>query len=830
MKITKVRLVKNRRLRLGMFDVFEINPTATTQFIIGTNGCGKSSLMDESSPLPADRADYAPGGSKEFHCIHEGRVYVLTSSFEDGQKHSFVCDGKELNEGGTITVQKDLVWSHFHYSNEIHQVVTGQRRFHQMGVSERKHWFTVLSDADYEYAIGVFNKLKDRARDISGAIKLAKKRLVIESSKLVPEEEFLQLQRSCEDLYKLVQFLIENRQTPEHNIEALFNEHQQCVTSIANDSKQLMRRVLNLRRGLPVTEADIAEKIADLQGSISACQTLAQRFFEEHEQVSKLHEAWQESRIASIAEIDKEINQAEQEIEKAHKSLLLKLEQHTSATTVLASCEAIENWLPSAVLGLADNRERAWGRAAFNTLNEEIQTLKVKLSGEQNKAARAQQAIDHQKAHKDDEEVKCPRCSHQFRISFDAAVLENASEALKLYQANIEELEKQIQSKEELRQQMSEYFNAYRNVITTLNTAPGMDVFCSYLVANDIILHSPQRISTLLMQFKQDAGQWAIIERAQERIEKTRKLLETTAGASDASSKDIAERKNKLDEEIAQNEQRKRELALEVEQLQRHRYELQQIDKLQSGLVELASICGRLKADADETLRRQVYNDLLRDVQSTLASKEQALRASERQQSVIAAVTQEIEELTQDEVALKVLLKELSPTEGLIAEGLFGFMKTFVSEMNKIVKIVWSYPLTVKPCSLESEDALSLTYKFPMDVGSDDVPRKDVSEGSDGMKEVVDLAFRISAMKALRIDHFPLFLDEFGKTLDPAHKQATIGLFNAIIELERFEQLFMVSHDVIQYGSLGQAEICVLHEANAQLPPDCVFNKHCIFE
>ena len=115
-----------------------------------------------------------------------------------------------------------------------------------------------------------------------------------------------------------------------------------------------------------------------------------------------------------------------------------------------------------------------------------------------------------------------------------------------------------------------------------------------------------------------------------------------------------------------------------------------------------------------------------------------------------------------------------------------------------------------------------------MEIGGGQQNHKDASEGSDGMLEMIDFAFRVSAMKALKIGDFPLFLDEFGKAMDVTHKQATIGLIAAIVELDKFEQLYMVSHDVVQYGSLGTAEICVLHEANVQLPPNCVYNQHVI--
>lgn len=829
MIITKLRLVKYQRIRLNLIDLFEYTPTAPTQFIIGTNGSGKSSLMAELSPLPADRVEYAKGGSKEIWLTYNGASYQLKSDFTDGQHHSFIRNHLELNEGGTVTVQKELVLQHFHYTNEIHQLVIGAKRFHAMSLSERKHWFTMLSDANYDYAIGVFNKVKDRLRDTVGALKLAKKRLVIESAKIMPQDEFDRLKTDCDELYEQVQFLIEHRLAPQADINQLLNTNAQAIAQIERDSQLLVKRLKTIRKQYPTNEEAIQAIQLEIQDRIAGCKALSQEYFSEHEIVQKLYDAWHATRLESLAEIDKEISTAEEEITAAKKASILGLEQTAPAQVVLASCDAIEAWLPSVQDGLSDNRERQWGRASYALVLEEIEKLQQLINTERNKAARAQQIAEHQRAHKDDEEVSCPKCNHHFRLSFNALILQDAQVAHASALTATEVLMAELAKKIELKDQMGEYFQNYKNFLSTLRATAGLTGFCDHLIASEVILNQPTKIGLLLSHLKRDAGRWAIIEGAQERINGAQKLLEQTGGIN-SSSQEITARKERLEASVVENSNSQRSFELELDQLVRHTRELKGIAELQTSLALLGKQAKDLYSEASETLRREVYGEFLRHVQTILAGKEQALRASERQQSVINAVTEEIHALTDDETALKLLTKELSPTEGLIAEGLFGFMKAFIDEMNKVIKLIWTYPLVVKPCALESESTLSLTYKFPMEVGGKDTVRADVVQGSDGMKEVIDLAFRIAAMKALKIGDFPLFLDEFGKALDPTHKQATIGLINAIVELDAFEQLFMISHDVVQYGSLGRAEICVLHESNVTLPPNCVYNKHVIMK
>ena len=68
------------------------------QIFIGTNGSGKTSLLNELHPLPAIRSSYKKQGYKKLIVEHEGNEYILTSDFSDKTKaHSFIKNGEELN-------------------------------------------------------------------------------------------------------------------------------------------------------------------------------------------------------------------------------------------------------------------------------------------------------------------------------------------------------------------------------------------------------------------------------------------------------------------------------------------------------------------------------------------------------------------------------------------------------------------------------------------------------------------------------------------------------------------------------------------------------------
>jgi hypothetical protein len=249
---------------------------------------------------------------------------------------------------------------------------------------------------------------------------------------------------------------------------------------------------------------------------------------------------------------------------------------------------------------------------------------------------------------------------------------------------------------------------------------------------------------------------------------------------------------------------------------------------MESKLNELENSFINNNSQIVETTRRQYLNDAIRKVQSILSRKEEILSDVLNKKSIIESIKLNIQKLEYDEQCLKVIVSELSPTDGLIAEGLFGFIKIFVAGMNTFIKKVWTYPLEIQSCKLSEDTKLELDYKFPLKVGEDELPVPDVSKGSTGMREIINLAFKVLAIKHLSLLEIPLFLDEFGSAMDHTHRTTAYGIFDYLINQINFSQVFMVNHYSDLYGSLKNAEICVLHDSNIVLPKDSIYNRHVV--
>jgi hypothetical protein len=109
---------------------------------------------------------------------------------------------------------------------------------------------------------------------------------------------------------------------------------------------------------------------------------------------------------------------------------------------------------------------------------------------------------------------------------------------------------------------------------------------------------------------------------------------------------------------------------------------IQEIESMRVKLVSLLGSRTTLHEEVLEAHRRTMLNNAIKHVNTTLARKEGAIAEIRGQRAIIADIESQISMLQDDEESLKLLVQELSPKEGLIAEGLFGFIKVFTNQWN----------------------------------------------------------------------------------------------------------------------------------------------------
>lgn len=825
MEVKKVILVDNTRLQLRNIKIFEYEPSKPNQLIIGTNGSGKSSVLNELSPLPGDHNDYLPTGSKTIWIDHKGVSYKLISTFSPRSHHFWNLDtNTDLNEGGTPTVQMQLVKQIFGYDKPIHELIQGRRPFHLMEANERKNLFTFMADSDFDYALAVYKRINGKLNDVTGALNTNKKRLVVETSKIMAPEAQALLKKDVDELHAAITELLDNREPVKYSMHDLEDKKRQFEKEIRSVSALMITLLFKIKRDSHISTLTFS--LEDTKASIKAFDMMATQFYQEHEEVSKIFETLEKTHTQNIAAIETEISALEAQVADIASRIRLPFSFDDPAF-ILNSLGTLKDLIIPIVTAIPSNEEKQYSRASLHEATaklEEKETLKRQLLG---KVERNKGMLDHFASLKNNDSTTCPNCQHTWIKNYDAEKVRHLELVnTELTEVKLPVLDKEINEYKVLIEQIHQYFQFYRDYVRVVTSWTTFKPLWDYIDQNHFLFNKPKYIEQVLLDLEGDCQVLKQNVQIQKEITDKLSLVRLTNDTAGMDYDSCKNRKLALEEKIFDNQQK---LAVSKREQGEIESQIANLTNLQNMVFSLEKLLRGHKETGMvtiETMRRLAYHDFVKHLQSILARKETALHEVKSQLLVIEDIQEQILNLQFEETNLKRILQELSPKEGLIAEGLFGFIKNYVHQMNRVIKKIWTYPLQVLPCAIGDDNQLDLNYKFPMLVDGKGKPRKDVKEGSSAMHEVVNLSFRITAMKSLGLTDYPLFLDEFGSSMDPTHKAATIHLINTLMSDESFPQLFMISHDAMQYGSLIHTQICVLCDANVSVPANSNYNEH----
>lgn len=827
---TEFELVGYRRLAVSGIHRIKMTMTEVLQLILGTNGSGKSSLLNEISPLPANAADYHKSGSKIVHIEHRHRKYVLRSVFSPSQKHSFEVDGEQLNEGGTVTVQYELVAQHFGVTKATHELHSGRERFTQMSPSKRKEWFLRLCDTDYDYALRVFKKLSSKHRDTVGAINLTKEKLVEETTKLIGTDEEQALTLEAQNLHALLSALLEQRKPLEDDPSTLQIELTNGQERLHDEAKRLKRLMQQwhhperTREELDTIQRTQQSAVDALQSSM---QVRTQLFTSNQRKIEVLQKAEAQtidSLQARMAEINREVSQlqSEQRVKwtpgRGHDACMAF---ETVRTQILEIMHAIPN-----------NEDRRFSQQRFTQVSEENQRMTVLKADTQAQLSTLVSRMSHMKQHHDKPELTCPKCDHRFSTHYNEVEYRAMEVKAAALEAKIKtEIEPGMATLKDYLDHFSEYVGLYRQWTQVIRAWPVLQPYWDWLTELGVITDKPDQGLMYVQQIERDLSQQLKWDTLLDERQQKQQLLVALQDVGGADLINLQLQNKELEESIAQDTQQLLKARAELMRAKEALGRLEQITDLKRALQGMLQDGERLFARLTEAHRRQHYNQAVRSVQSLLAQVEYRLSQQAQQKAGVKLLQDQVTELEAEELALGILVKQLSPTEGLIAEGLIAFIHHFIAQMNQYIRKVWSYELVIQAGELIEGENVDLDYYFPLKVKGHDRPIGDVSRGSDGMKEIIDLSYLIIAMKCQGMQDHPLKLDEFGRSFDETHREQATMMIRSLVEQVSFPQIFLISHYLSSYGALANAQICALDTRNIVVPKHTQgVNEHVEFE
>lgn len=819
MRIKSFQVKGFRRLALANIRNLSATFTSPLQVILGRNGCGKSSVLKELSPMPADSNAYAPMGGKEVVIEHNGQEYIIKSINKSTMKHEFWCDGVQLNQGGTATVQRELVKRYFGLTPTILDLLNGTVTFQHMSVAKRRELFTELCPVDLSYALGVYNKLRTQYRDVIGARKHAEGRLASETSKLMPEEEYRALEAQVTLLQDELNVLMANRDLSQTNQELSDDYLSYLLDVIATKSKGVL--------GNGETVAKVGASYEEIDGQriavgkrIAATAALRDQMLEEYghlekkmAEIARTKGENKEGLKASLIELSSELAQIPQDSRfKYPDQIRMAIEEDGLDNLAMKVCDILTH-MPDPTSGTG-----GFDRSSIEATRQEIESLEMQLIKLRDQSGRASIRIDTLETAKAE---TCPNCNHRFIVGMRPNELQQLGEFLDNAKVKATELETLLGEKKRLAEAQVAFEGALTEMRGYCRSFPLHRGLWDYMAERGFPFCSPRSLVSVVHQWKVALINEHRREQLKARIAEIEETIARLDAVDDQDVNNVSDRGHTLHAGIEE----KTKLLEQLQQEERYWGDIATNFRLMSQNQTSVNVTKKEVADYLDGKLRELRNLAIERCIEGHHNQLGVLVNRLGQQKVAIGIVKDLDasvvSLKAQEVAYAKLLDELSPTDGLIAEQISGFIGCFVEKMNQILERIWTYPLRVLPCGLQDGE---LDYNFPIEMADERYTAPDVSCGSEAQRDVIDFAFKLTVGLYLKHTDWPLYLDELGASFDETHRSAVLAFVKDYVDMGKASQCFYISHYASTHAAMENAEICVIDGENIHVPRQ--HNKH----
>jgi len=816
---------KNKRMKLRDIDSFVLNPVARLQMILGSNGSGKSTVLEALSLQPALPAHYDRGGLQSHIVTHRGSRYELVYDFTGQKNHySITKDDEVVYSGHVSSACAQYVAEHLGLSREVHEVCIGRRRFTKMSTADRRAWFTKLSPIDYSYAIGYYKRLSDAYRDLEGTVTRLSDRLLKEKDKQIDDiradqirEEIKRLRVSKDEMLK--QWSPVNMTMDE--ALAQVDDVDRRLTQLHDDYMRSLSVFSD--RGDFKSIDDVRKLDSDIRGKVAFHQASIDKLYNQVEENRALIAKSQFIASQDMAEVDEKIRTCNEAVQKAEHGVQIR--GYADNAYALNALVGIWHELIKTLGRIEPDPYGNITDQAIATTTDAINQTRIQIQNVQWGVNKLRDDLHKWEHRTEDDVVNCPKCRHSFTPGMDEAMADETRRKLALQLESLDKNTTMLREMEVDLQHKSEQRALHKYLFAMIQgTHSALEPLWNTLMDDNLLKGNPGKAMMLLEIARTDLQYLIEADKARQTLTGLYELREMSQKTAGVNLQELQHKNALLERELYDHQLKSQTYSRRLDILAVIQKEWTLQENTFEALDKLKVTRDYAILQAEEANKKIVINSIMAHLDQEILAQEKAISQIDSHKAVVQALETDIEEYKRKARLLKKSMDALSPAKGLIAKGLTGFINHFVEQMNAVIAKVWLYPLRICPVKIDdTEGTVDLKYNFTYTY--DDNPgADDVKDASGAQKEIFDLAFMLVSMKHLGMDDYPIFLDEFSVNMDYAHRKEAMKLVLDLLNSSNFSQIFMVSHYEGSYGSLHNADITVLCPENIEMPAGMEYN------
>mgnify|MGYP002532709774 FL=1 len=802
------------------------------QIFIGTNGSGKTSLLNELHPLPAIRSSYKKQGYKKLIVEHEGNEYILTSDFSDKTKaHSFIKNGEELNISHVSGIQSELVSTHLGYTPLVHNLTHFKYKMCQMGKTDRKNFLLAINPIDLTLVLKAHKQCCSKIRECKGNINLLSKRKQEIEDKLLSKDVLQEKYKQKEEL--------EKQNTEISNtifyLQEELNKYQQQFSTINKETikpidfqrlKKFENRVnIFLSEHKNIGAGDTHNKINTLSSDIGFSEATIAQLENQAASIVKELETYDKNILDMNAETS--VSKIEETL-KEKKNKFAKFKKITNQIVFiddeyLSECCTSFTYLTNAINSLIDcHPKHIVTKDVFNKISSKLQILQYRknnldkeIVSLMDRIKECDDELNELPSDKFELIELCTTCDYRSRWQTSIKSLQEKKDKLK---AKYQYSHKQCCKLDSVYTKLSYYYNEQsilRNFVENIKS-----ILSKMHYFNNTDTYVTEKLNDNPIKFMKDIEKTILIQptfREQLKLEKEILEIEQNIKTLNKTQTPVVHilqemYKNKTKELLDIQTQLKRkdkELSLLMENKKNYEY----LDKIRNTAHQLEKEIAEYEQYVTITktieyinLSLNEFNTKRNQINCQLGTIATVLK---EQESLLNRYNEEIVKLLEkserDKLIYETMEFGLSPITGFPHQQLIKHLNVMIRNVNVLVNQIWSYPLQI----VELDPKEPFDYTFQVLAKDELVP--DISNLSKGQMAIVDIAWMVVSLLTMGLTKYPVFLDECSDGLDPVHSQRLLEWLKEIADEKYVNQMFIINHDAALYSGFSDAEtLCLM--------------------